>query len=292
MSSSLLSKIEKIYPTLSKSHKKIASYILEHYDKAAFMTAATLGKTVDISESTVVRFATQLGFEGYPELQKALQEMIKNKLTAIQRMEVTSVNMMDENALDNVLSSDIDMIRTTLENISKENFKLAVEAINKARKIYILGVRSSASLASFIAFYFNLVYDQVELVDSESASGIFEKIFKITSDDVCIAISFPRYSKQTINALQFIHNKGAKVVAITDSNSSPIAPFSDYILVAKSNMASFVDSLVAPLSVINALIVAVTLEKKEQVFKNFSELESVWEKYQVYEKMGETDEDV
>lgn len=292
MSSSLLSKIEKIYPTLSKSHKKIASYILEHYDKAAFMTAAALGKTVDISESTVVRFATQLGFEGYPELQKALQEMIKNKLTAIQRMEVTSVNMMDENALDNVLSSDIDMIRTTLENISKENFKLAVEAINKARKIYILGVRSSASLASFIAFYFNLVYDQVELVDSESASGIFEKIFKITSDDVCIAISFPRYSKQTINALQFIHNKGAKVVAITDSNSSPIAPFSDYILVAKSNMASFVDSLVAPLSVINALIVAVTLEKKEQVFKNFSELESVWEKYQVYEKMGETDEDV
>ena len=292
MSSSLLSKIEKIYPTLSKSHKKIASYILEHYDKAAFMTAAALGKTVDISESTVVRFATQLGFEGYPELQKALQEMIKNKLTAIQRMEVTSVNMMDENALDNVLSSDIDMIRTTLENISKENFKLAVEAINKARKIYILGVRSSASLASFIAFYFNLVYDQVELVDSESASGIFEQIFKITSDDVCIAISFPRYSKQTINALQFIHNKGAKVVAITDSNSSPIAPFSDYILVAKSNMASFVDSLVAPLSVINALIVAVTLEKKEQVFKNFSELESVWEKYQVYEKMGETDEDV
>ena len=292
MSSSLLSKIEKIYPALSKSHKKIASYILEHYDKAAFMTAATLGKTVDISESTVVRFATQLGFEGYPELQKTLQEMIKNKLTAIQRMEVTSVNMMDENALDNVLSSDIDMIRTTLENISKENFKLAVEAINKAKKIYILGVRSSASLASFIAFYFNLVYDQVELVDSESASGIFEKIFKITSDDVCIAISFPRYSKQTINALQFIHNKGAKVVAITDSNSSPIAPFSDYILVAKSNMASFVDSLVAPLSVINALIVAVTLEKKEQVFKNFSELESVWEKYQVYEKMGETDEDV
>ncbi|NCC87400.1 MAG: MurR/RpiR family transcriptional regulator [Clostridia bacterium] len=292
MSGSLLSKIEKIYPTLSKSHKKIASYILEHYDKAAFMTAATLGKTVDISESTVVRFATQLGFEGYPELQKTLQEMIKNKLTAIQRMEVTSVNMMDENALDKVLSSDIDMIRSTLENISKENFKLAVEAINKAKKIYILGVRSSASLASFIAFYFNLVYDQVELVDSESASGIFEKIFKITSDDVCIAISFPRYSKQTINALQFIHSKGARVVAITDSNSSPIVQFSDYILVAKSNMASFVDSLVAPLSVINALIVAVTLEKKEEVFKNFSELESVWEKYQVYEKMGEIDEDV
>jgi len=292
MSNSLLSKIEKIYLSLSKSHKKIASYILEHYDKAAFMTAATLGKTVDISESTVVRFATQLGFEGYPELQKALQEMIKSKLTAIQRIEVTSVRMMDDNVLDKVLSSDIEMIRTTLENISKDNFKFAVEAINKAKKIYILGVRSSASLASFISFYFNLVYDQVELVDSASPSGIFEQIFKITSDDVCIAISFPRYSKQTIDALQFIHDKGTKVVAITDSNMSPIAPFSDYILAAKSDMASFVDSLVAPLSVINALIVAVTLEKKDEVFKNFSELESVWKEYQVYENMEDSDSDV
>ncbi|MFY9198133.1 MAG: MurR/RpiR family transcriptional regulator [Acutalibacteraceae bacterium] len=292
MSSKLLSRIENLYPTLSKSHKKVAKYILENYDKAAFMTAATLGKTVDISESTVVRFATHLGYDGYPELQKTLQEMIKSKLTAVQRMEVTSVRMSSDDVLDKVLSSDVDMIKTTLENISKEDFKLAVEAINKAKKIYILGVRSSASLASFIAFYFNLMYDQIELVDSASPSGIFEQIFKITSDDVCIAISFPRYSKQTINALQFIQNKGAKVVAITDSNSSPIAKFSNYVLVAKSDMASFVDSLVAPLSVINALIVAVTLENKDNLINNFSELENVWEKYEVYEKMEETLEDV
>lgn len=292
MSKTLLSKIQKIYPTLSKSHKRIADFILEHYDKAAFMTAATLGKTVDISESTVVRFATQLDYEGYPEFQKGLQEMIKSKLTAIQRMEVTSGRLLDSNILEKVLTSDIDMIRTTLDNISRDSFNSSIEAINHAKKIYIMGVRSSAPLASFIAFYFNMIYDQVELVETTSPSGIFEQIFKITSDDVCIAISFPRYSNQTVNALQFIHSKGAKIVAITDSEFSPIAKFSNYILTAKSDMASFVDSLVAPLSVINALIVAATLGKKDVVMKNFSELESVWEKYQVYQKMEEVDPDV
>lgn len=291
MSNTLLSNVQKIYPTLSKSHKKIADYILEHYDKAAFMTAANLGLTVDISESTVVRFATQLGFEGYPEFQKELQEMIKSKLTAIQRMEVTSGRIFEDNILEKVLSSDIEMIRSTIEKVSKENFKLAVEEINKAKKIYILGVRSCAPLANFISFYFNLVYDNVELVDTTSPSGIFEQIFKITEDDICIAISFPRYSRQTINALQFIHNKDAKVVAITDSESSPIAKYSDYILKAKSNMVSFVDSLVAPLSLINALIVAVTMGRKEIVTQNLLELERVWDKYQVYQKMEEEDFD-
>ncbi|MEG0979635.1 MAG: MurR/RpiR family transcriptional regulator [Oscillospiraceae bacterium] len=292
MSSTLLSKIQKIYPSLSKSHKRIADFILEHYDKAAFMTAATLGITVDISESTVVRFATQLGYEGYPEFQKGLQEMIKSKLTAIQRMEVTSGRIEDDNVLEKVLTSDIDMIRSTLENISKQSFNAAVEEINNAKKIYILGLRSSAPLANFIAFYFKLIYDNVELVETTSPSGIFEQIFKITEDDICIAISFPRYSNQTINALQFIHNKGAKVVAITDSEFSPIAKYSNYILTAKSDMASFVDSLVAPLSLINALIVAITMGKKEVIMKNFSELERVWEKYQVYQKMEEEYPDV
>lgn len=292
MNNSLLRSIEKIYPSLSKSHKKIANYILEHYDKAAFMTASVLGKTVDISESTVVRFATQLGFEGYPEFQKELHEMIKNKLTAVQRMEVTSIRLTQDEILDKVLTSDINMIKSTLEDISKEKFKNAVQEINKAKKIFILGVRSSAPLARFIYFYFNLIYEYVELVESSSPSGIFEQIYKISSDDICIAISFPRYSKQTKNALQYIHNKGSKVIAITDSNHSPIAPYSDYTLTAKSNMASIVDSLVAPLSVINALIVAVTLDKKQEISNNLYELENVWEKYNVYHNMEEIDTDV
>lgn len=292
MNNSLLGSIENIYPTLSKSHKKIANYILEHYDKAAFMTASVLGQNVNISESTVVRFATQLGFDGYPEFQKELQEMIKNKLTAVQRMEVTSIRLMQDDILDKVLSSDVSMIKSTLENISKDKFNNAVKEIGKAKKIFILGVRSAAPLARFIYFYFNLIFERVELVESSSPSGIFEQIYKISEDDICIAISFPRYSKQTKNALQYIHSKGAKVVAITDSNHSPIAPYSDYTLTAKSNMASIVDSLVAPLSVINALIVAVTLDRKQEVSDNLHELEDVWDKYNVYQNMEEIDSDV
>lgn len=292
MKNSLLNSIVSIYPSLSKSHKKLADYILGNYDKAAFMTASVLGKTVNISESTVVRFATQLGFAGYPEFQKELQELIKNKLTAVQRIEVASLRKMQDDVLEKVLMSDINMIKSTLENISKDVFEDAVKQINKAKTIYILGVRSSASLAKFIYFYFNLIFDRVELVESTSPSGVFEQIFKITSDDVCIAISFPRYSKQTINALQYINSKGAKVVAITDSENSPVAPYSDYTLTAQSSMASVVDSLVAPLSVINALIVGVTLDKKDEVCENMDKLENVWKKYQVYQNTEDTDSDV
>lgn len=291
MGNSFLSKIEKIYPTLSKSHKKIADYILEHYEKAAFMTASTLGTAVGTSESTVVRFATQLGFEGYPELQKGLQEMIRSKLTSIQRMEVTNIRMADEDIINKVLLRDIEMIKSTLEQTSRTSFQGSVNAINNAKKIYILGVRSSASLASFLAFYFNLVYDNVVLVDTASASEIFEQIFRIESEDVCIAISFPRYSKQTINALEFIKGRGATIISITDSEQSPIAPYANYILAARSDMASFVDSLVAPLSLINALIVAATLENRDELMYNFHALENIWEKYQVYEKMEEVDSD-
>ncbi|MCR4926152.1 MAG: MurR/RpiR family transcriptional regulator [Clostridiales bacterium] len=288
ISRSLLKKIESVYPTLSKGHKKIAEFIAEHYDKAAFLTAAKLGETVGTSESTVVRFATELGFDGYPELQKALQEMIRNKLTAVQRMEVTSIRIGENDVVEKMLQSDIEMIKSTIELVSRKDFKNSVEAINKARKIYILGVRSSASLASFMAFNFNLAYDNVVLVDTNSDSEIFEQTFRINKEDVCIAISFPRYSNQIINALRFISDSGATVISITDSEYSPIAQFSTYLLLAKSDIASFVDSLVAPLSLINALIVAATLGKKTEVSNNFIELERIWDEYQVYDKVEES----
>lgn len=284
MKNSLLSRLESNTASFSKGQKRIAAYIMQNYDKAAFMTASALGEKVGVSESTVVRFASELGFKGYPEFQKEIQQMIKSKLTAVQRMEVSESLIGDGDVIRSVLSKDIELIRETAEKTSKEDFKRAVEAIKKANKIYILGVRSSAALASFLAFYFNLVFDSVVLVDTSSASEMFEQMFRIGEGDVCIAISFPRYSKQTVNALRFIADRKATVISITDNDASPMVPYTDHLLVAKSNMASVVDSLVAPLSLINALIVSVTLSKKDEVYNNFNELESIWEKYQVYEK--------
>ncbi len=269
---------------LSKSHKKLIKYISENYDKAAFMTAYKLGENVGVSESTVVRFATEMGFKGYPELQRELQQMIKSKLTAVQRMEVSSNLIGEDDAIKKVLNGDIELIRDTLESVSDTEFKKAVETINKAKKIYILGVRSSAALASFLYFYLNPVFENVVLVDTTSSSEMFEKMFRISEDDVCVAISFPRYSKQTINALRFINDRGTKIIAITDSAVSPIAEYADTLLVAKSDMVSVVDSLVAPLSLINALIVALTFSRREEVYNNFNKLESIWDEYQVYDK--------
>ncbi len=269
---------------LSKGHKKLIKYISENYDKAAFMTASKLGENVGVSESTVVRFATEMGFKGYPELQKELQQMIKSKLTAVQRMEVSSNLIGEDDAIKKVLNGDIELIRDTLESVSDVEFKNAVETINKAKKIYILGVRSSAALASFLYFYLNPVFENVVLVDTSSGSEMFEQMFRISEDDVCVAISFPRYSKQTINALRFINDRGTKIIAITDSVVSPIAEFADTLLVAKSDMVSVVDSLVAPLSLINALIVALTFSRREEVYNNFNKLESIWDEYQVYDK--------
>lgn len=282
--SKLLSQIETIYPTLSKSHKKIADFILNNYEKAAYYTAAKLGAETDISESTVVRFATHLGFEGYPEFQDALQEEIKGKLTTLQRIEVASLKLVDEDVLDKVMRNDRASIKETLENISRDDFEKSAKAINEAEKIYILGVRSSAPLANFLYFYLKLVYDNVVLITSASSSEEFEQIFKIGTKDVCLAISFPRYSKQVVKTLEYAKQKGAKIIAITDSTTSPIAPYANYVLTAKSNMASFMDSLVAPLSLINALIVEAALDKRDEVLDTFTELESVWEKYDVYEK--------
>lgn len=284
MNSSLLTVLEQNYRRFSKGQKKIAAYITENYDKAAFMTAAALGRKVGVSESTVVRFATELGFKGYPQLQKELQQMIKSKLTAVQRMEVSQALIGDSDIIDSVLTGDIELIRSTAEQTSREAFSAAIAEINRARRIYILGVRSSAALASFLAFYFNLVFESVVLVDTSSASEMFEQMFRIGKEDICIAISFPRYSKQTVNALRFIADRGAKIIALTDTEKSPIASFATHLLVARSDMASVVDSLTAPLSLINALIVGVTLTRRDEVYQNFNALENIWDEYQVYEK--------
>ena len=284
MKNFILSKIDLSNKRLSKSHKKLVQYITENYDKAAFMTAAKLGENVGVSESTVVRFATEIGFKGYPELQKELQQMIKSKLTAVQRMEVSSNLIGEQDAIKKVLNGDIELIRKTLESVSNDEFSKAVDTINNAKRIYILGVRSSAALASFLYFYLNPVFENVVLVDTSSGSEMFEQMFRISEDDVCVAISFPRYSKQTINALRFINDRGTKIIAITDSKDSPIANFADILLVAQSDMVSVIDSLVAPLSLINALIVTVTFSKREDVYSNFNKLESIWDEYQVYDK--------
>jgi len=283
-SQDLIKYIDDNMDTFSKGQKLIANFIINHYDKAAFMTAAKLGNIVGVSESTVVRFAIELGYDGYPKLQKALQELIKSKLTAVQRIEVSSNRINEENVLKSVLHSDLEKIKLTMEEINIDEFNTIVEKILKANRIYILGVRSSAPLASFLGFYFNLMFDNVRLVHTTSVSEMFEQIIRVKEDDLVIGISFPRYSKRTIKAMQFVKSQGATVIAITDSLESPVAKSADYSLIARSDMASFVDSLVAPLSVINALIVAVGMRLKDDVYGIFEKLEKIWDEYQVYEK--------
>ncbi len=283
-SHNMIRRIQDRLPDMSKGHKLIASYIINHYDKAAFMTAAKLGKTVGVSESTVVRFAIELGYEGYPKLQKVLQELIKSKLTAMQRIEVTSNRISESNILKSVLQSDMEKIKLTMEDIDYESFDKIVERILNAKTIYILGVRSSAPLASFLGFYFNLIFDNVRLVQTTSVSEMFEQVLRASEGDVVIGISFPRYSRRTTKAIRFVKSQGASVIVVTDSKQSPIATHADYCITARSDMASFVDSLVAPLSVINALIVAIGMRKKDSVYNTFERLEAIWDEYQVYEK--------
>ena len=285
----LIKDIQEKYEEFSKGQKLIADYIISQYDKAAFMTASKLGEVVGVSESTAVRFATKLGFEGYPELQKLLQDLIKSKLTSVQRIAVSSSRMSPENILKSVLQSDMDKIKNTFEHIDQEEFNTIVQCILEANKIYILGVRSSAALASFLGFYFNLIFDNVRLVHTTSVSEMFEQIVRASEGDVVIGISFPRYSKRTIKAMQFAKDKGSTVIAITDNKKSPVSVNADYTLTAESDMASFVDSLVAPLSVINALIVAIGNKKETEVYQIFERLEKIWDEYQVYEKHDDID---
>ena len=283
-SDNLLVKIQKQMSTFSKGQRLIANFILEQYDKAAFITASNLGKTVGVSESTVVRFASELGYEGYPGMQKALQAIMRTQLTAAQRMGVASDRLNREDVLSQVLESDMNNISNTLSEINKKEFDDIVSKVLTAKNIYILGVRSSASLAGFLGFYFNLILDNVRLVQTSTASELFEQMFRIGENDMLIGISFPRYSRRTLKALHFAKEQGATVVGITDSNDSPIARAADLHLIARSDMASFVDSLVAPLSVINALTVAVGMRKQHEVVDSLERLEHIWDEYQVYEK--------
>ncbi|CAB1245116.1 MurR/RpiR family transcriptional regulator [Clostridium sp. MT-14] len=277
----LIRTIQIKFPRLSKGQKLIAEYILKHYDKAAFMTAAKLGLNVGVSESTVVRFANELGFSGYPKLQKSLQELIKNKLTTVQRIELSNDFVSQESPLKSVLKSDMENIRATLEKINHKTFDDVVDSIFEAQKIYILGLRSSTAIADFLGFYLNLILDNVKVV-GYGISDIFEQMINLKEGDLVIGIGFPRYAVRTIEALAFAKSRNAKIIAITDSLLSPLAARSDYTLIAQSNMASFVDSLVAPLSVINALIIAVGLREKEKISSTFSDLEDIWKEYQVY----------
>ena len=280
----LLSEIETRMPTFSKGQKLISGYVLENYDKAAYMTASKLGKIVHVSESTVVRFAIELGFAGYPEFQHALQEIVRTRLTAFQRMEVTNSLIGDGDVLSKVLLGDADKIKHTLDSIDRDAFRDAIDHIVSARNIYILGVRASSSLAGFLAHGLRMIFDNVKFVQTASGSEMFEQIMSVGEGDVMIAISFPRYSNRIIHAVDFAAHAGADVIALTDSETSPIAPHANQLLTAKSDMASFVDSLVAPLSIINAIIVAVSRKKQEDLRVRLRLLEEIWDEYDVYDK--------
>ncbi len=289
MNCDVLKLIENGMSSFSKGQKLIANYILSHYDKAAYLTASKLGAYVGVSESTVVRFAIELGYEGYPEFQHSLQEIIRNRLTSFQRIEVTnSLIGNNEDILDKVLLSDAEKIRRTLEEVDHASFEEAVEKIVSANRIYIIGVRSSSSLASFLNFNFRMIFDNVKFIQTTSGSEIFERIMQIKEGDVMIAISFPRYSKRIINAVEYARSKNANVVALTDSKVSPIAAYSNQLLIAQSDMISFVDSLVAPLSIINAIVMAVSRKKQKEVTERLRILEEVWDQYEVYDKKHES----
>jgi len=282
-SNDLSNRINEGYGSLSKGQKLLAAYITDNYDKAVFLTAAKLGEVVGVSESTVVRFATHLGYKGYPEFQKALEELVRNKLNSVQRMEVTYGRISQSKILESVLQSDTERIKDTLNKIDDNAFELAVDTILNAKRIYIVGIRSCAPLASFLAFYLNMMFDDVHLLSTNSSSELFEQMVRISKDDVIIGISFPRYSMRTLKAMEFANNRSAKVITITDSVHSPMNLYSSCNLIAKSDMASIVDSLVAPLSVINALIVALCMKKQGEVVKTLEMLEDIWDEYQVYE---------
>ena len=284
MKDDILAVLEEKSSGFSKGQRRISEYITESYDKAAFMTASRLGKTVGVSESTVVRFAVELGFDGYPEMQKAMQEMVMNRLTSVQRIVVANDRIGNQDILTKVLQADADKLRQTAETVSREHFKSAIDAILKARRIYVLGVRSAASLANFAGYYMNYMFEDVRVITVSGAGEMFENLVNITPEDVVLAFSFPRYSSATLKAAQYCRNLGATVIGITNSNISPLAQNSDHVLIAKSDMVSLVDSLVAPLSVVNALLVALASAREKEVQKSLETLERVWEEYNIYEK--------
>ena len=287
MNRNFLSILQEKEPTFSKGQKRIARYITDSYDKAAFMTANRLGKTVGVSESTVVRFAVDLGFDGYPSMQKAMREMVLNRLTSVQRIEVANNRFGDQDVVSMVLHSDMEKLRQTSETISREEFGAAVDAILKAKRVYILGVRSVAPLANFLGHYLNYMFNNVHVISGFSAGEMFEKIVGVNAEDVIIAFSFPRYSASTTKGARYCRSAGATVIGITDSKDSPLGQCCDHVLLAKSDMVSLVDSLVAPLSLVNALIVAIAARREKELSQTFANLERIWDEYNVYEKQTE-----
>ncbi len=271
---------------MSKSHKRIAAFILDKPDTAAYLTATRLGIETGVSESTVVRFAIELGYKGYPEMQKALVGLIRTNMTSVQRVAAADNIMAGGDVLSKVMNQDADKIKLTLDEVNREDFTRAVEMIATAKNVYMIGVRSASMLSGFFAYYLNIIQNNVILLNMTSASEMFERLMRISEGDLLIGISFPRYSKRTRNAIEFARRRGANIIALTDSDASPIAADADCTLFAKSDMASFVDSLVAPLSIINALVVAVSMNKKEQLSETLRELEKIWDEYDVYEKTG------
>ncbi len=271
---------------LSKGHQKIANYIVNNYDKAVFMTATKLGKSVGVSESTVVRFSNTLGYAGYPQLQKALQELVRHRLTATQRFEM-SADIAAESVLPTVLKADMQNIRRTIEEVDVAEFQQVVRAVLKAKNVYVMGLRSAAPLAQFLGYYLQYIFDYVRLISTGSAD-VFEDVARIKKDDVLIGISFPRYSTRTVEAMRFAKKQGVQVVGITDGHMSPIYKVSTHCLVARTDMASFVDSLAAPMSMINALIMALGLQRKEALTGHLEQMERIWDANRIY--LGKNDE--
>lgn len=287
MGKSVLHEIEKNMNSFSKGQKRIAAYILENYDKAAFMTASKLGKLVGISESTVVRFAAELGYDGYPSMQRALQEIIRSRLTSTQRIQAAAEQFDRQDVLTAVVESDIDKLHDMVEKADRKDFNNVVDHILSARHVYIFGVRSSAFVAGYLHFYMHLLCGNVTMVQSTSAGEVFEQLLRIGPGDVLIAISFPRYSRITMNAVKFARDRGATIIAVTDNEMSPVYQMSDAALLAPSEMISFVDSMVAPLSLINALLVSVAGHMGEDVRSTFTTLEDIWNEYDVFGKMDD-----
>ena len=271
-------------PEFSKGQRRLAQYILESYDKAAFMTASKLGKAVNVSESTVVRFAVELGYDGYPSMQKAMQEMVVNRLTSVQRIGVANDRIGDQDVVSKVLREDIDRLRRSLDMVDRQEFQAAVDALLRAKRIYVLGVRSVAPLANFLGYYLNYMFRNVHIVTASGSSEMFERIVGVGSDDVVVAYSFPRYSTTTVKGVQYCRSVGATVIGLTDSRLSPLGQNCDHVLLSKSDMASLVDSLVAPMSLTNALLVALAASREKELADTFKSLEHIWEEYHVYEK--------
>lgn len=281
---SLVEHIEDQMSQMSKGQKAIARYILSNYEQAAYMTAARIGEEAGVSESTVVRFTMELGYEGYPHFQKLLQEELKVKLTYVQRLNASKRFSNDSQVLREIILADVDRLKSTYEYVDDEAFSKVVNTILSSKRIFIMGLRSSSPLSSFLHYYLTLLFDDVRHIHTNSSNEVFEQILPIAPGDVLIGISFPRYSNRTIQSMQYARQRGAAVVAITDKPDTPLSKHADIALYASSDMASFVDSLVAPLSVINALIVALGIHKREHIEQTFEALENLWDEYKVYDK--------